>query len=123
MFKFKIKYLILAAILFIIEVLIAIYVHDNFIRPNVGDFLVVILLYCLIRGIFDIKVSKAAVFVLIFAFIVEFLQYLHIVQVLGLQNNKIARVVIGNSFSWLDLLCYTLGILFVLLLERRGSKE
>ena len=123
MFKIRGKYIIFAIIIFLVEVFIALYVHDDFIRPFFGDFLVVILIYCFVRGIFNIKVSTAAISVLIFSFLVEFLQYLHIVEVLGLGKNKIARVVMGTSFSWVDLLCYTLGIVFVLLMERIGSKK
>ena len=58
-----------------------------------------------------------AVFVLLFAFGVETLQYLNIVDKLGLQNSKIARTVIGTSFSWIDILTYIIGISIVLLVE------
>jgi hypothetical protein len=119
MIKLRGKYIILTIILLLTEVLIALYVHDSIIRPNVGDFLVVILLYCFVRGFFNVNVIKAAISVLIFAYIVEFFQYLHIVQILGLEKNKIARVLIGSSFSWIDIICYSLGILLVLILERK----
>ncbi len=122
MFKLKFKYFIYALILFFIEVLIALYVNDSIIRPHVGDFLVVIFLYCTIMSIFNIRVLMAAIAVLIFAFLVEFLQYLKIVEVIDLENNKIALVVIGSSFSWIDLLCYILGILLVVLMERRSIR-
>lgn len=119
MFCFRKKYLIFAIIIFFIEVLIALYIHDKIIRPHIGDFLVVILIYCFVRGIFNLDVVKAAISTLIFSYIVEFMQYLHIVEILGLEKNRFASVIIGNSFTWLDLLSYTLGILFVLLLERK----
>ena len=121
MFNFKTKYLISAVILFGIEVLIALFVHDRFIRPLGGDFLVVILLYCLIRGIFDVSVSKAAAVALGIAFAVEISQYWHLIQLLGLAKNKIARLVLGTTFSYQDMLCYTLGIVSVLLVEKRGN--
>jgi len=117
LFKIKLLYIFLSVIFFITEVLIALYVHDNFIRPFFGDFLVVILIYCFIRGIFSAPVLKTALSVLVFSYITEFLQYLHIVNILGLQNIKIARIIIGTSFSWNDIICYTLGILSVILME------
>jgi hypothetical protein len=120
MFKFRLKYIILTIILFIIEVLIAIYIDDGFIRPFFGDFLVVMLIYCFVRGFFNVNVLKTAIYVLIFSYVVEFLQYLHIVNVLGLEKIRIARIIIGSSFSWVDILCYTLGILSVLVLERKN---
>ncbi|WP_092559518.1 hypothetical protein [Anaeromicropila populeti] len=44
------KYLIAFMGLLGIEVLIARYVHDTVIRPYIGDVLVVIVLYCLVRS-------------------------------------------------------------------------
>jgi hypothetical protein len=119
MFKIKVKYIILFILILLVEVYIALYVNDRIIRPHIGDFLVVILIYCFLRGIFNIGVYRAAISTIIFSYIVEFMQYLHIVEILGLEKNRFAAVIIGNSFSWVDLICYTLGILFVLLVERK----
>ena len=119
MLKFRPAYLIFSVILFTVEVLIAIYINDNFIRPYFGDFLVVILLYCMIRSVININVFNTSVFVLLFAYLVEFLQYMQIIRILGLEKYGLARVIIGTSFSWTDILSYTLGILMVLLLEKR----
>jgi hypothetical protein len=94
------------------------FLHDKFIRPIVGDFLVVIFIYCFIKTFVDLSVWTTAISVLLFSYLVEFLQYLNIVDKLGLQNIKVAKIVIGTSFSWLDILAYTLGIAFVLLIER-----
>ncbi len=51
------KYIISFLILFIIEALIALFVHDNFIRPYIGDILVIILMYTFIRGVIDKKIK------------------------------------------------------------------
>lgn len=118
MFKFNKKYFILAIILLIVELIIGFYVHDQFIRPWGGDFLVVILLYCFVMCFLNISLYSAAIYVLIFSYIVEFLQYLHIVKFLGLQKSGAANIIIGNSFAWSDILAYTLGIALVLLLEK-----
>ena len=45
--KERIKYITIFAITFILEVIIAKYVHDKIIRPYIGDVLVVICLYTL----------------------------------------------------------------------------
>ena len=50
MLTFRKTYFILSILLFIIEVLIALFAHDEFIRPYVGDLLVVVLLYCLVKS-------------------------------------------------------------------------
>jgi len=121
MITFKKQYFILAVLLFIIEVLIALFVHDAIIRPYIGDMLVVILIYCCLKSFFNISVLTAAVSVLIFSFAVETMQYFRIVEVLGLQNNKLAKIIIGTSFAWIDLLVYVLGIAMVLIVEKMLS--
>ena len=117
MIKFDAKYFALAITLFIIETLIAIYVHDSFVRPYFGDVIVVMLIYCFIKSFLNIQVWTASLLVLLFAFVIEFLQYLNIVEKLGLQNSKIARTVLGTSFSWSDILCYVVGIFVIISVE------
>ena len=117
-FKFNKRYYLWAVLLLITEVLIAIHIDDSIIRPFGGDVLVVILLYCMLKSIISIKVNTAAIIVLIFAYAIETLQYLRIVEVLGLGGSPVARVIIGTTFSWADILCYTLGIIIVLFIER-----
>ncbi len=119
MLKFQKKYFFLTIILFVIEIFIALFVKDSFIRPFFGDFLVVILIYCFFKSFLNIKVIPLAISVLIFAYLVEIAQYFKIVEVLNLQDNKFAKVIIGNSFSWYDMLVYTLGIFAVIIAEKR----
>ena len=118
MLKFQLKYFILFVILFLIEVVIALFFHDNFIRPFFGDFLVVILIYCFIKSFFNSPLVITAIGVLLFSYLIEVLQYFNIVKILGLQNSNLARVVIGTSFEWTDLIAYTLGIGLVILLDK-----
>ncbi|RYZ47614.1 MAG: DUF2809 domain-containing protein [Chitinophagaceae bacterium] len=115
-------YFILTLILFTIEVLIALFVNDSFVRPYGGDYLVVILLYCFVRSFFKIAVSRAAAVVLLIAFLVEGFQGLQGIRLLGWQNNRLAKTVLGTSFEWTDLLAYALGIATVLLVEKTGSR-
>jgi len=118
MFAFNKKYFLLFLVVFATEVLIALYVKDDFVRPYLGDVLVVILIYCFVKSFLKIKVEIAALAVLLFAFLVEFCQYLNVVDYLNLRSNAIARTVIGTSFSWLDMLTYIIGIAIVLVAER-----
>ncbi len=46
---FRPVYFTLTVILLVVEILIAVYVHDRFIRPYFGDVLVVILVYCFLK--------------------------------------------------------------------------
>lgn len=123
MLLFNRTYFLLTLLLFVTEVCIALFVHDNFVRPYIGDVLVVILIYCFVKSFLKVSVTKAAIAVLLFAFTVETLQYLAIVKKLGLENNKIAKTVIGTSFSWEDILAYIIGIVMVMVSERFISKQ
>jgi hypothetical protein len=117
MFRFNSRFFVFTVLLFVIEVLIALYVHDHFIRPYVGDYLVVMLLYCALRTFINASPLKIAIAVLLFAYLIELLQYFHLVDRLGLADNPLARTVIGYGFEWWDLLAYTLGVITILLLE------
>ena len=123
MITFNKKYFGFTILLFISEVLIALYINDNFIRPYLGDVLVVILIYCFLKSFLKLPVLIVAIFVLAFSFTIEFLQFLNIVEKLGLEKSKIARTVIGTSFSWIDLLTYIIGITIVLFIEKKWLKN
>lgn len=123
MLKFQLKYFIITIALLLIEICIALFVHDNFIRPYAGDFLVVILIYCFLQSFFKLPYLPAAIAVLIFSYIVELLQYFNLITILGLQYSNIARIVIGTLFEWRDIVAYTAGIVLVLLLEKNNSSR
>ena len=109
----------ITVILFVTEVLIAAFLDDRIIRPYVGDVLVVILIYCFIRSFLNTPVVPTAIATLIFAYIIEVLQYIRLVTRLGLEENTLARTVMGTSFEWVDMVAYTLGFAIVLVAERR----
>lgn len=119
MLRFNKNYFLLAFLIFWIEVFIALYVHDAFVRPYLGDVLVVILLYCIVKSFFDWAVFPVAISVLTFAFTIEIFQYYNGITLLGLEKSSLARTVIGTSFAWLDLLTYIIGITVVLMVEKQ----
>lgn len=116
--RYKSYYFVWSIILFLTELYIALYVQDDFIRPYIGDTLVVILLYSIVKSFFSVPVLTASTGVLLFSFGIEILQYFKIVEILGLQSSKIARTVIGTSFAWADLLAYSLGFIMILCCEQ-----
>jgi hypothetical protein len=118
MLTFNLKYFLFTVALFIIEVLIAVFVRDNFIRPYFGDYLVVIFLYYMVRTFTRSSPFTIAIGVLLFSYTIEVLQYCRIVDRLGLSDNIIARTVIGYGFEWWDIVAYTLGVITVLFLDR-----
>lgn len=117
MFRFEKIYFLIFLMLLWFEVLIALFMRGNFIRIYVGDFLVVILIYCFLRSFVNIGVRLSVLATLLFAYGVELAQYFSIVNRLGLQDNQIATTLIGNAFEWQDILAYSLGGMIVLLIE------
>ena len=114
----KHHYALLTIILLLTEIAIAIWVPGGtFIRASFGDFLVVILIYCTVRAVFDIDPLKLALAVCLFAFAVEFAQYFHFVDRVGIEN-KILRIAIGTSYSTGDLVMYAAGCLTIYVIDR-----
>lgn len=120
--RFNPGYLLFTAILLLIEILIGTYAHDDIVRPFVGDLLVVILIYCFVMSFFKVKVMATALSVLIFAYTTEITQYYHLVYVLRLSSSRFARIIMGTSFSWMDMLMYTIGIILVVVMEMFSGK-
>ncbi len=116
--RFNTNYFTWFILLFATETCIERFAHDNFVRPFVGDFLVVILLYCLVKSFTRTAVYPTAIAVFLFSWFVEWMQYFHWVDRLGLNHSYFASMLLGNYFSWADLLMYTLGILLVIVVEK-----
>ena len=113
----RLIYGILTAILITAEVLIALFIHDSFVRPYVGDMLVVVVVYCLVRIFIPEGVRLLLLYVFIFAAVVEVLQYFHIVDVIGLGDSAFFRTLIGGTFDIKDIVCYGLGCIMLGLCE------
>lgn len=107
--KKRVLYTAVFLILLVIEVLIALFVHDRFVRPYLGDVIVVVVVYCFVRIWILERVRLMPLWVFLFAVCVEVLQYFRIVEVLGVENNAFLRTLIGTSFSWEDIVCYAAG--------------
>jgi hypothetical protein len=122
MLIFRIKYFIAFLILLIIELYIALNIQDQFIRPYLGDVLVVILIYSFLMSFIRLSYKKAIVFVLIFSFTVEISQYFHLIEVLNLRQCQVAHWVLGSSFNWWDFLAYSIGLAIAFVVESKNPK-
>lgn len=107
--KSRITYILLFILLFAIEVLIALFVHDSFVRPFIGDVLVVMLVCAFLRIFVPEKVKLMPVFATLFAVIIEALQYFDFVKLLGLENNPVISTALGRTFDIRDIICYIIG--------------
>ena len=98
-----------ALLLLVAEVLIALFVRDAFVRPYLGDVLVVILLYCIVRCGKPTDWPLLPLGLFLFAAAVEAAQAMHLVTWLGWEDVPLLATLLGTSFSWWDMLCYAVG--------------
>ncbi len=120
MLKRKGVYFLITILCFALCVLI-VKTMSNFqtIRGFIGDVIVTVLIYCSVKTFIRIRPIKLSLIVLVFSYAVECLQYLNFIDIIGLGENKIARIVIGTTFDWRDLAAYTMGVIFVYLLDTK----
>lgn len=120
--KRRLPYLIAFAAILLIEICIGAFVHDRFIRPYVGDILVAVLLCCLAKTLFP-RLPLAALWVLLVCLSAEAVQLLQLPARLGLEGT-VLEIILGATFDWKDLLCYTTGCaVFAAVTYRKGSKS
>ena len=122
--KLRLLFAITAVALLAAEIAIAFYA-SGWIRNYLGDVLVVIFLYALYRAVFIDHPSKWFILptvILLIAFGVEFLQYLGICNRLGI-HNRYALILLGASFSVVDLVCYAVGCIPCYLVEYMTKKR
>lgn len=93
-----------------IEIFIGVCVHDRFVRPYLGDTLVVMLLWAAVRIAFPERLPWLSGAVFAFACLVEVTQLIPLCDLLGIRSTLI-RVLMGTSFAWEDILAYAAGCL------------
>ena len=118
------------SVILILEVIIALFVRDRFIRPYGGDVLVTVLICCFLRIFVPGGVKLLPFYVFLFAVCVEIGQYFDFVSLLGLGSNAFFRILLGSTFSAADMICYGAGCVLFSLAEalinnriRRAAKR
>lgn len=120
--RFDRGYAFAAAGLLLVEIVIALFVRDSFVRPVLGDVLAVMLVYFAVLAIVDLPHAIAAVSAFLVGVVVEAMQYLDALTALGLQHNPVARAVLGTTFSWGDIVAYAAGAILAVLADRAWRK-
>ena len=122
--QFSLKYLLLTIFIFLVEVLIATKLSGVFfVRAYLGDVIVVMLLYTFVKSFVKVNDQKLILGILIFSFLVEFAQYFNIAEKLGFRPGSLMYIIIGNSFSWIDNLCYAVGCLLLYFFVKMTKSE
>ncbi len=106
-YKKRLLYAAAFALLLGIEIIIALYVHDAFVRPYLGDVLAVLCLYSLSRAVFLEKPAFMSAVVTALAFVVELFQLTELSELVG--KDTVPGVILGAVFDPCDLACYTIG--------------
>jgi len=106
-----------ALFLFVVEVLIALFVRDQFVRPYLGGVLAVMLVYAVLRAATPLGMAQALVAALAIALVIDLAQALNLLGALGLADNQLARVVFGGAFDMMDMAAYVAGAAAVLAIE------
>ena len=110
-------YALAALTLFTVEVCIALFVHDAFIRPYIGDVLAVMLVYTALRAITRLALWPAIALTLFIAFAIEVAQLFNLLDAIGLRSNQAARILLGGQFDLFDLVAYAAGVVIVVIVE------
>jgi hypothetical protein len=113
----RLPYALATMVVFVIEVFIALFVRDRFIRPYIGDVLAVVLVYLALRAVTTLRVVPALAITLAIAAAIEFGQLFNLLGALGLRHNQIARIILGGSFDVQDFAAYAVGACSVVLVE------
>ncbi|MBQ8382667.1 MAG: DUF2809 domain-containing protein [Clostridia bacterium] len=95
-----------SALLFAVLILLA--GTSGFLRNTVGDFLVVLLLYALARTVKPTGLRILPLLLFGFAVLVEVLQFVDIVALLGIENENV-QIAVGSVFDWMDIAVYALA--------------
>ena len=98
-----------------IEVLIAPFVHDRFVRPYLGDVLAVVCVYFVARLFLHNKPRYLSIYVTAFAFAVELVQLTPLSEHLP----SPLSVIVGGTFDFKDLLCYLVGGAVCFLIDKK----
>jgi len=114
----NIKYLCAFAVVLLVEIFIAIFASNNFIRDYIGDVLVVVLIYCFIKSFIKNDIKLLWLYIFVFASLIEVGQYFNFVNLLGLGKYKIARIILGETFDFRDIVSYFAGCLGIGILEK-----
>ena len=120
--KIRLAYAAATVILIFIEVLIALFVHDRIVRPYVGDTIVVIVIYTFMRIWIPQGHKLLIPAIFLFSVLVELLQYINIVGILGLSGSRFFSILIGGVCDPKDIACYAAGCLILVVYEHISKK-
>lgn len=116
--RLRLTYAAVFALLLAVEIIIALFIRDSFIRPFAGDALVVALISAFLRIFIPERIKFLPFFVFLFACAVEAAQYFDFIKLLGLEDNRFFSILLGRTFDKADIICYFVGAAVFFAAER-----
>ena len=120
--KRRVGWAVTGVIILSIEIYIAIFIKGGFIRHYIGDVLATAMLYAFGRAIFKVAPINLAIFVFVISLFIEALQYLKILEILGVKSS-ILRIIFGGTFDWTDIVCYLAGCILAYMFENLSMQK
>lgn len=109
-----------ALLVLAVELIIALFVRDAFVRPYVGDTLAVVLLYAAVLAVLELPRAAVALGALAVALLIELGQGLGLLETLGLADVTVARVVLGTYCDPHDCVAYAAALPLIALTDPSG---
>jgi len=95
------------------------YIFPEIVNDYLGDSLWAVMIYGMVAFIFKNRPIKwIATCSILFCYAIEISQLYHAPWIDSIRNTRLGGLVLGFGFLWTDLLAYTLGIGFAILIER-----
>lgn len=78
---------------------------------SIGDMLYAVMAYFGLRFLFiTTKLTNVAILALLYCYGIEFLQLYRAEWIVSIRNTQLGHYIMGQEFSWADLLAYTIGV-------------
>ena len=98
--------------------------HISCIPLFIGDILWGLMVYFIVRFLFiNQSIKWVAIASLLFCYAIEFSQLYQAPWINNIRHTVIGGLVLGETFVWSDLLCYTLGIVIGILVNVLPGKH
>ena len=95
----------------------------EFINSYLGDALWALMIFQFVAIVFPTrKTFQIAVFSLIFCYLIEISQLYHAPWIDAIRSTRLGGLVLGFGFLWTDIIAYSFGIAFGILVEKIASK-
>ena len=89
-----------------------------------GDILWALMVFLIIAFIFN---KKSTIFIIswaiIFSYSIEISQLYHAPWIDAIRNTTLGGLILGFGFLWSDLICYTIGIIIGIIIEKLLNKK